>query len=222
MFIVASVFENCLYNPVCNKEKKWQRKVSLSHPRSINPLALVKPMISIKDFIISVFCCVDDLLQPIIHQHPIRAKGFAPSLSDSEVWTMEIVGEYQGIDTDQGIWQYFQRHWLAWFPGLRSRSTFARQAANLWQYKQIIQVALATQLGAFSSDIHLIDGLPIPLCSFRRAAGCHLFPDLATYGYCAAKRPTYYGFHGHLLVTETGIITGFCLTSANGSEREAL
>jgi hypothetical protein len=75
-------------------------------------------MISIKDFIISVFCCVDDLLQPIIHQHPIRAKGFAPSLSDSEVWTMEIVGEYQGIDTDQGIWQYFQRHWLAWFPGL--------------------------------------------------------------------------------------------------------
>jgi hypothetical protein len=25
--------------------------------------------------------------------------------------TMEIAAEYQGIDTDQGIWQYFQRHW---------------------------------------------------------------------------------------------------------------
>ena len=188
----------------------------------MHSLALVKPMFSIEDFIISVFCCVDDLLKSIIQQHPIRAKGFAPSLSDSEVLTMEIVGEYQGIDTDKGIWQYFQRHWLDWFPRLRSRSTFARQAANLWQYKQIIQVTLATQLGAFSSDIHLVDGLPIPLCSFRRAAGCRLFRDLATYGYCAAKQQIYYGFHGHLLVTETGIITSFCLTPANGSEREAL
>jgi len=30
-------------------------------------------------------------------------KGFEPALSDSEVLTMEIVGEYQGIDTDTGI-----------------------------------------------------------------------------------------------------------------------
>jgi hypothetical protein len=179
-------------------------------------------MFSIEDFIISVFCCVDDLLQLIIQEHPIRAKGFAPGLSDSEVLTMEIVGGYQGIDTDKGIWQYFQRHWRSWFPLLRGRSTFARQAANLWQYKQIIQTKLAAKLRAFSSDIHLVDGLLIPLCSFRRTAGCRLFPDLATYGYCAAKQQIYYGFHGHLLVTETGIITGFCLTPANGSERAAL
>jgi hypothetical protein len=48
---------------------------------------------------------------------------------------MEIVAEYQGIESDCGIWRYFRQHWQAWFPGLRSRTTFARQAANLWQYK---------------------------------------------------------------------------------------
>lgn len=42
------------------------------------------------------------------------------------------------------------------------------------------------------------------------------------YGYCAAKQQTYYGFHGHLLLTATGVITGFTLTPANASEREAL
>jgi hypothetical protein len=26
---------------------------------------------------------------------------------------MEIVAEYQGINTDQGIWCYFHRHWLS-------------------------------------------------------------------------------------------------------------
>ncbi|PZV08052.1 MAG: hypothetical protein DCF22_20890 [Leptolyngbya sp.] len=76
------------------------------------------------EFIIAVFCCVDDLLEEITQGKPIRQKGFAPALADSEVITMEIVAEYQGIDTDQAIWRYFRRHWLAWFPGLGSRCAF--------------------------------------------------------------------------------------------------
>lgn len=179
-------------------------------------------MFSIDEFIIAVFCCVDDLLMSITGEHPLRTKGFAPALSDSEVITMEIVAEYQGIDTDKGIWQYFQRHWQSWFPDLTSRSTVTRQAANLWQYKERLQAALATQLGAFQDDLHLVDGMPIPLCCFSRAPRCRRFQGQANYGYCAAKQQTYYGFHGHLLINSKGVITSFTLTPANGSEREAL
>jgi len=35
---------------------------------------------------------------------------------DSEVITMEVVGEFLGIDTDKHIWQYFREHWLMFFP----------------------------------------------------------------------------------------------------------
>jgi hypothetical protein len=84
-------------------------------------------MFSLEEFIIAVFCCVDDLLKEITQGRPIRSKGFAPFLTDSEV----IMAEYQGIDADQAIWQYFRRHWLAWFPAVGSRSAFVRQAANL-------------------------------------------------------------------------------------------
>lgn len=66
-----------------------------------------------EDFIIAVYCCVDDLLQEIIQEYPPRKRGLASSLTDAEVITMEIVGEFQGIDTDKGIWEYFYRHWLA-------------------------------------------------------------------------------------------------------------
>ncbi|UIE38680.1 IS982 family transposase [Leptodesmis sichuanensis] len=179
-------------------------------------------MFTIEEFIIAVFCCVDDLLKAITQGQPIRAKGFAPALSDSEVMTMEIVAEYQGIDTDQAIWRYFRRHWLEWFPGLGSRSAFVRQAANLWQYKQRLQQHLSTELGAFADEVHLVDGIPIPLCGFSRAPECRSFKGIAAYGYCAAKKQFYYGFHGHLLISATGVITGFSLTPANGSEREAL
>jgi hypothetical protein len=57
--------------------------------------------------------------------------------------TMEIVGEFLGFDTDQDIWKYFRSHWRHWFPALGSRSTFARQAANLWSIKQLVHHQLA-------------------------------------------------------------------------------
>jgi Transposase DDE domain len=179
-------------------------------------------MYTIEEFIIAVFCCVDDWLKAVTTDRPIRSKGFAPALSDSEVMTMEIVAEYQGIDADSAIWQYFRRHWQTWFPGLGSRSAFVRQAANLWQYKAMLQHHIAAQLGAYEDNVHLVDGIPIPLCQFARAPQCRSFRGEANYGYCAAKQQTYYGFHGHLLMTTTGVITGFSLTAANASEREAL
>lgn len=136
--------------------------------------------------------------------------------------TMEIVAEYRGIETDVGIWKYFREHWQAWFPALKSRTTFVRQAANLWQYKAILQQKLAEQLGALDDDVHLIDGVPIPLCYLARASRCRSFEDIADYGYCAAKDMHYYGFHGHVLISGSGVITQFALTPANGNERETL
>ena len=88
---------------------------------------------------------------------------------DSEVIAMKIVAEFQGIDTDKGIWQYFRHHWFSIFPQIKSRSTFVRLAANLWQYKQELQQVLARELDALSDNTHIIDGITIPLCCFTRA-----------------------------------------------------
>lgn len=151
-----------------------------------------------------------------------RTRGFAPSLSDSEIITMEIVGEFQGINTDKGIWNYFKGHWLNLFPQIKSRSTFVRQAANLWCYKQKIQQILARKIGGFNDSIHLVDGLSIPLCHYQRAKSCRLFKGDASFGYCAAKDEKYYGFRGHLVISLEGVVTGFTLTPANSSERDAL
>jgi hypothetical protein len=179
-------------------------------------------MFSTEEFIIAVYCCVDDWLKELTLGQPIRSRGFQPAMSDAEVITMEIVGEYQGKDADKHIWKYFRDHWLCLFPTLTSRSTFVRQAANLWQYKQRLQQRLAAVLGAFDDNVHLIDGIPITLCCLTYASRCRSFQGVANYGYCAAKDEHFYGFRGHLLVSATGIITGFTLTPANGDEREAI
>jgi hypothetical protein len=56
----------------------------------------------------------------------LRGRGPEPTLSDSEVLTMEIVGEFLGIDDENGLYAYFRRHYAEWFPALREvhRTTF--------------------------------------------------------------------------------------------------
>ena len=66
-------------------------------------------------------------------------------MSDEEVITLEIVGEYLGLGSDKGIYDYFCRHWKSWFPHLGCRTTFVRQSASLWRVKQEIQQFLVKQ-----------------------------------------------------------------------------
>ena len=172
----------------------------------------------ILDFIISVFCLIDDEYKKV--SKPIRRGGFSPALSDSEVMTMEIIGEFLGIDSDKGMWEYFKNHWLYLFPKLGDRTTFARQAANLHVIKRVLQERFAKSLGAFSDTLHMIDGLPMPVCKFARAHFSHVFKGQAAYSYCAAKKEKYYGFHGHLVINSIGVITAGTFTAANIDERD--
>ncbi|MEZ5447811.1 MAG: IS982 family transposase [Thiolinea sp.] len=172
------------------------------------------------DFIIGVYSLVDDWLKTF--PHPLRRCGFPPVFSDAEVITVEIVSEYLGYDQDKAAWAYFNRHWREWFPDLPSRSTYVRQCANLWVVKQQLQAALCDELGAMDSQIHRVDGLPMPLCNFRRARNCRLFAGEADYGHCASKNLTYYGFQSVVIVSSAGVITGFTVMAANHDEAEGV
>ena len=178
-------------------------------------------MLTLPDFIVVVYCLVADVFASVVGDQRLRRRGPSPLLTDSEVITMEIVGEFLGIDTDKGIWEYFHRHWQAWFPALGSRSQFARQASDLWNVKQRIQQALARALGASTADLHILDGHPMPVAGRTRARSCKRFRGVATIGYCASKDQYYYGLHGHLLITENGLITAYTVTGATVDERDA-
>jgi len=176
----------------------------------------------IEDFIISVYCYVDDNWELVTEGKRLRQRGYAPKLSDQEVVTMEIVGESLGVETDKGIWAYFRRHWLEWFPQLGSRANCSKQASALWVMKQRLQRQLLIQQGVFNDDLFIVDGFPIRVCLFSRAKRCQCFKGQADYGYCAAKDETYYGIKGHITVSSQGLVVGYTLTAASIDERDAL
>ncbi len=51
-------------------------------------------------FIIAAYCLIDEWLAA---QPRLRQRGPQPALSDSEALTIEVVGEYLGLDTDAGL-----------------------------------------------------------------------------------------------------------------------
>jgi hypothetical protein len=175
---------------------------------------------SIDEFIIAVFCLIDNQLKALLNGKKLRQRGFAPKLTDSEVMTIEIVGEFLEFDRDKAIWGYFKKHWSHFFPKMPDRTTFVRQAANLHAVKQLLQERLAILLGAYQDQLHIIDGLPIPVCKFARAHFSSIFKGDAAYGYCASKQEHFYGFRGHVVINSKGIITAATFAAANIDERD--
>ncbi|MCB1075832.1 MAG: IS982 family transposase [Simkania sp.] len=175
---------------------------------------------SIDEFIIAVFCFIDDEMEKFLKGKKLRARGKKPALEDSEVLTMEVVGEFLGHDGDKAIWEYFKRHWLRFFPKIPCRTSFIRQAANLHIVKNLLQEQIAARLGALIDSLHIVDGLPMPVCKFARAHFSQIFKGEATYGYCATKKEHFYGFKGHIMISSIGIVTQATFAPANVDERD--
>ena len=174
----------------------------------------------LETLIVAVFCIADDFVRDLGRVRRLRQRGPAPILADSEVLTVEIVGEFLGLDTDRALHAPFGRHFGHLFPALRTvhRTTFLRQAANLWAVKQTLWQRLAAST-RHDDAVVLVDSLPVPVCRFARAHRCRGFAGLAAFGYDPLAHQTYYGLRLHLRVTWPGVITAATLAPANDADR---
>jgi hypothetical protein len=176
-----------------------------------------------EDFIIHVYCLVCDLYEEFTEQccqkRSLRGGGFAPALSDEEVITMEICGEYFKQHSDQDIFDYFMAHYRSLFPQLKERTAFVRRSANLWRVKQFMQQILVQKAEVWRDEMQVIDTVPVPVCTLTRGGRRdRCFLGEADYGYCAAKKMHYYGFKLGLRVARCGMIVEFPLLGARAHD----
>lgn len=167
------------------------------------------------EFIITAFCTIDDTMKQLLGTLRLRQRGPSPTLADSEVLTMEMVGEYLRLNQDKAIFDYFRRHYSHFFPGIGNihRTTFVRQAANLYRIKEMVWQRLLEQV-SFDPSLKLVDSFPLPVCQFARAYRCQRFRGEVDYGYDSLVRQTFYGFRVHALVAWPGVIVSFSIAPA--------
>ena len=175
-----------------------------------------------QELLLQVFCLVDDELKAL-NLPKLRQRGSAPTLTDSEVITIELVGEFWGLDRDTALLRHFRAYHAAEFPHLATldRTVFVRQAANLWWVKEQLRQRLATWL-ADGQPVWLVDSMPIEACKFGRASFCQRLRGLADYGYDHGVKRTFYGFRLHLRTTREGVIVAYDVAPARVTEKAML
>lgn len=173
-------------------------------------------------FIILVYCLVCEQYHAVIAQYLLRRRGFPPALTDEEVIAIELCGEYCGLAQDEDIFDYFHAHYQHFFPQLRERTGFVRQAANLWAVKMMIHRRITQISGQADDWVQVIDTLPLPVCPYTRSQRDRCFKPEADYGYCAAKDLHYYGFKLGLRISRAGMIIDFPLLPARPHDSQLL
>src|SRR5687767_7873406 len=155
------------------------RQMELRHPSHGGG-----PRMTFEDYLLELFYLVDAELEALksdLGLRRLRSRGPGPVLHDSEVITMELAGEFMGVDTDEGIYAFFARYHRREFPKLPlvGRTTFARQAANLWRVEQLLHGRVFALLPAADPVdgrvLWVVDSFPLRVCRFRRAPGHRLF-----------------------------------------------
>jgi len=171
----------------------------------------------ITTFMIAVYCVIEDFLAG----QRLRKRGPRPTLRDSEVLTIEVVGEFLGMDRENNIFAHFCRYYSDWFPGLCkvTRTTFTRQAANLWKVKQELWHVLIQRI-PHDPYLSIVDSFPVPVCRFGRARRCHCLGEAAAYGYDDVAQHAYYGLRAHVRLAWPGVIVDCVLAPANLHELE--
>jgi hypothetical protein len=97
------------------------------------------------------------------------------------------------------------------------RTTFARQAANLWKVKMLLWQELLA-LAPHDPTFAICDSMPLPACLFARAYRCKRFRGEAAFGKDTLLRQTFYGFRVHIRISWPGVITRFLVAPANAHE----
>jgi hypothetical protein len=172
------------------------------------------------DFCTWVFVIVDDIWKIIA---PFcKRPGPKPECSDSELIAMTLIGECRGWHMETELLSCWQEYTYL-FPHIPTQSRYNRRRRNLMKATNMIRQVILHSLDLSQDQQCIIDSLPIPVVQF------HLVPGSsgdwkaygATYGKAITKKQTVFGYRLHLLISMSGLITDFELTSANCTDLEA-
>src|SRR5215831_16154138 len=137
--------------------------------------------------------------------------------------TMAVVGEYLGLEQDSALFASFRRHYAHFLPALRTlhRTTFVRQAANLWRLKEHRWQRVLDRI-PHDPCFAILDRLPLPVCQCARADRCRRVRGVAAFGTDTVVRQTFSGVRVHVRLQWPGVIVRFCGAAANVHELAAL
>ncbi|MBK8023221.1 MAG: hypothetical protein IPK19_17790 [Chloroflexi bacterium] len=175
-------------------------------------------------FLTTLYVLVDDWYSAQIAPHVQRRRGGKQRMSDSEVLTVALVGQWQvGVpwNSERGAVRYMQQQGRQWFPQMLGRSSFNERVRHLCTDLAALQQAMAEQLSDARNVYEVGDGLPLPVCSVSQATRQrgHWLGATASRGHGGTQGGWFYGQRCWMSVTGSGAITGWLVGAGHLNER---
>jgi len=171
------------------------------------------------DFCLWGLVLVDDAwkqIAPLLHR-----PGPRPRCTDSELITMALLGECRGLDKETELLSFWHEPaQRALFPQVPERTRFNRRRRALADAINLLRQIILRSLDLVTDGQCVIDSLPIPVMQFHLVPGGsrEWAAHGATYGKCASKKQTLFGYKLHCVMTLGGVILDFELAPANASD----
>lgn len=174
-------------------------------------------------FLVTVYVLVDDLYRTEYAPSRPRRPGPEPAMSDSEVLTLALVGQWRQDQSERAFVAWVRRHWQAYFPRILSQSAFNRRVRDLSGVLLALGPRLHEALTVWLREdplFEVLDAVPVALMRRCRGERHRLFaPDEAAVGRGGSDRSWFYGVSLLDAASPAGTITGFVVGPANTEGR---
>ena len=176
-------------------------------------------------FMTTLYVWIDDWYTEEMAEEISRTKGPAPKMSDSEVLTVAMAGQWRcgtPWSSERGVVRYMQREGKHWFPTMLERSRFNERVRCLWAVVVKLQQALARKLRSSRKVEEVVDCLPLPSCSTAQVREGRHWLWWGTYGHGGNHGGRYWGDQLIMSVTSDHVITGWLIGPAHVDDRVML
>ena len=176
--------------------------------------------LDLETFLTALYVIVDDFYQSHIRPQMPAWGGPSAQMSDSEVLCLGLAAQWRsGVPwkSERGVLRYVHKHLGHLFPILLSQGAFNRRLRRLWGAFILIQNAVAEAL-VTAQDHDVMDGFPIPVARGARSFHPGWLSDIARIGKGGNDR-YFYGVRMMMVVSRSGVATGWALASGNVQER---
>lgn len=177
--------------------------------------------ITISDLLTTIFVLVDDWYQEHGKRFLQGKVGSKPEFSDSEVITLVLAMEFIPFPSETQFLGFMRANYLELFPKLLDQSQFNRRARHLRLLVEQLRRSWLSDLGATQQRFFLLDTKPVPVVGVKRCNRRSDFAGSASYGTCASRSLTYFGYKLVALSTLDGLPVAYDLVAAHTDEREA-
>ncbi len=176
------------------------------------------------DIITTWYVLVDDAYQSVVDNmpYPIRSRGPAPLMSDSEVITVSLIIETFFQGHEEVGYAFVSQYLTALFPYLLDLDRFNVRRRALIAVMEAVRRYWRDQRTTPDAPIRLVDSAPITLMTYTRGKRSQSAVGSEYFGVITSKKAKFFGFRLHVTVTVDQMIDEWMVAPASVHDVKAL